>query len=331
MVRFDFSGAVALFETATTVAVCGHKNPDGDCLGSVLALTHALRAKGVQVTPLLATGAKPANLDLLAGYDELVPAADYKKDPDVFVMVDVPSDERMTDGAQVKARAKATVKIDHHAGDDDVADICYIDPSAAAAGVMVWDLIGQMGVKRTAQIAQCCYVALMTDTGSFRYQNADASAFALAAEMVAAGAEPATAATQLYQRKTMAAVQLEARVAERMRFACDGHLVISWMDEHDLEEIGATKDDCEELTDVVRQIAGPEVSVILRGMDGHIRGSIRSKTDHNVRVIAEKMNGGGHVAASGFTLHCPMDEALETVIANVADSFGITQESEDAR
>lgn len=311
--------------------MCGHKNPDGDCLGSVLALTHALRAKGVQATPLLATGAKPANLDLLAGYDELVPAADYEGSPDVFVMVDVPSDERMADGAQVKARAKVTVKIDHHTGPEDVADICYIDPSAAAAGSLVWDLIAQMGVERTAQIAQCCYVALMTDTGSFRYQNADAIAFALASEMVAAGAKPAEAAVQLYQRKTIAAVQLEARVAGRMRFECDGHLVISWMDERDLEELGATKDDCEELTDVVRQIAGPEVSVILRGMDGHIRGSIRSKTDHNVRAIAEKMNGGGHVAASGFTLHCPMEEAIDIVIANVAESFETTDESEDAR
>ena len=331
MVRFDYSGAVALFEAAQTVALCGHKNPDGDCLGSILALTQVLKAKGIQATPLLATADKPANLDFLAGYEDLVPAADYQESPDVFVMVDVPSDERMADGAAVKARAAKTLKIDHHVGPEDIADIAYIDPSAAAVGTMVWQLIDQMGVPRTAEAAQCCYVALMTDTGSFRYQNADADAFAMASEMVLAGADPATAATNLYQRKSVAAVQLEARVAERARFACQGRLVISWMDDDDLAELGATRDDCEELTDVVRQIAGPEVSVILRGQDGHIRGSIRSKTAHDVRAIAEKMNGGGHVAASGFTLYGSMDKAIETVISKVAESFDDTAEGAGAR
>lgn len=310
---------------AKTAAICGHKNPDGDCLGSVLALTHALRGMGIQATPLLAADDKPANLDFLEGYDGLVPACEYDGIPDVFIMVDVPSEDRMLDGAAVKARAAASIKIDHHAGPDDVADECYIDVDAAAAGVLVWEFIGQLGAERTPAIAQCCFVALMTDTGSFRYQNADARAFEAAAQMVGAGADPASAATLLYQRKTIAALQLEARVAERARFECDGHLVISWMDEADLEELGASRDDCEELTDVVRQIAGPEVSVILRGQGDHIRGSIRSKTDHDVQAIAMQMNGGGHKAASGFTLYGSMEEAISTVVALVGASFGLAK------
>lgn len=331
MVRFDYSGAIELFKGAKTVALCGHKNPDGDCLGSILALASALSDAGIQATPLLATHEKPGNLDFLAGYDRLVYADSYDIDPDVFVMVDVPNEERMADGATVKARAKAAVKVDHHQGPEDVADICYIDESAAAAGMLVWDLVSQMAAKPSAAVAANCYAALLTDTGSFRFQNTDAAAFAAASQMVACGADPASIATQVYQRKSLAALNLESRVASRARFECGGHLVISWMDQADLAELGASKDDCEELMDVVRQIDGPEVCVVLRGQGDHIRGSIRSKSSHDVRAIAMQMNGGGHVAASGFTLYSDMESALAEVIDRVGASFGLSTASEDAR
>ncbi|MGN0072629.1 MAG: bifunctional oligoribonuclease/PAP phosphatase NrnA [Coriobacteriales bacterium] len=326
MAGFDFSGAVELLKNARTVALCGHRNPDGDCLGSVLALAQALQSLGIQATPLLATREKPQLYDFLPGFGQLVPAADYSGQPDVFVMLDVPEDARMDDAAAVRARSAVTVKIDHHAGPADIADYSYIDEDAAAVGVLVWELLPQLGVEPTPGMARCCYAALLTDTGSFRFQNADQRAFEAAAQMVAAGAEPALVATMVYQRKSLAALQLESRVAQRAQFACDGRLVISWMDDADLVELGASKDDCEELTDVVRQIDGPEVSVILRGQGDHIRGSIRSKTSHDVQAIAKKMNGGGHRAASGFTLYGNIQEAIQTVIAHVAASFELAGE-----
>lgn len=321
MVRFDFSRAIELLKAAKTVALCGHKNPDGDCLGSILALASILNDAGIQATPLLANPYQPKDLAFLEGYDTLVAAGDYKGNPDVFVMVDVPNDERMLDGAAVKARAKVSIKIDHHAGPDDVADLCYIDESAAAAGMLVWELAGQMCNERSASVAQNCYAALLTDTGSFRFQNADADAFAAAAQMVAAGADPAFVATEVYQRKSLASLRLSSRVADRARFECEGRLVISWMDDADLAELGATKEDCEDLIDVVRQIDGPEVCVVLRGQADSIRGSIRSKSGHDVRAIAMQMNGGGHVAASGFTLYGDMEQAIAEVIERVAASF----------
>ena len=327
MARLDFSGVIELLDQAQNVALCGHMNPDGDCLGSVLALTHALRAQGKQATPLLATTAQPEIFDYLEGYGEMIPAAQYDGTPDLFVMLDVPNEQRMVDGADVMARAAHKVKIDHHDGPTDIVDASVIDTDAAAVGVMVWELLEQWGVEPTPLVADCCYVALLTDTGSFRFQNADARAFEAAAAMVKAGANPAIAATNVYQRKSLAAVALEARVGARARFACGGRMVISWMEQADLDELGATKDDCEELTDVVRQIAGPEVSVILRGQGESIRGSIRAKGGHDVRAIALQMNGGGHKAASGFTLYGDMDKAIQHVVDLVAESFGVTPEN----
>lgn len=330
MAGIDYSRAVELLKGAQSVALCGHLNPDGDCLGSVLALSHALRAMGKSTQPLLATTAQPANLDFMPGYDEFVPAAQYADAPDLFVMIDVPNDQRMSDGAAVKARCAASLKVDHHAGPEDIVDVAVVDTDAAAVGVMVWELIEALGVEPTPAMAQCCYAALITDTGSFRYQNADARAFSAAASMVAAGADPALVATNIYQRKSIAAVRLEALVGERARMALDGRCILSWMTNDDLLRLGATKDDTEELTDVVRQIAGPEVSVILRkNEDGSIRGSIRSKGEHDVQAVAIKMGGGGHKAASGFTLHGDMREALQTVVDTVAESYGIPTETVD--
>lgn len=328
MSGLDYSGAVELLDRAKSVALCGHLNPDGDCLGSVLALAHALRAMGKEVAPLLATTAQPANLDFMPGYAEFVPAAEFAASPDLFVMLDVPNEERMADAAAVKQRCKASLKIDHHAGPEDIVDAAIIDTDAAAVGVMVWELVQQLPVEATPAIAQCCYTALITDTGSFRYQNADARAFDAAAQMVAAGADPAFVATNVYQRKSVAAVQLEALVGERIHTMLDGRYVYSWCTDDDLKRLGATKDDTEEITDVVRQIAGPEVSVILRqNADDSIRGSIRSKGDHDVQAIAIKLGGGGHKAASGFTLHGDLRLALQQVADAVADSYDVPHEA----
>lgn len=324
MAGLDFSRIIEQIKAAESVALCGHLNPDGDCLGSVLALTHALRVLGKSATPLLATSAKPPVFEYLEGYDDFVSATEYEGAPDLFIMLDVPSPERMADGAAVMNRCAAKVKVDHHAGPEDIVDAAVIDTSAAAVGVMVWELIAALGVEPTKAMAQACYVALMTDTGSFKFQNADARAFLAASQMVQAGADPAQAATAVYQSKTCAAVKLESLVADRIRVVCDGHMAISWISQNDLDELGATKDDCEEITDIVRQLGGPEVSVVLRAMGGIIRGSIRSKTDFDVSVIAKQMNGGGHKAASGFTLQDgPIQEALQTVVDKVAAALGV--------
>lgn len=332
MAGLDFSGVIERIGAAQSVALCGHLNPDGDCIGSVLALTHVLRGQGKSATPLLATDAKPPVFRCLDGYDWFVRAEDYKETPDLFIMLDVPTPERMANGADVLTRSAAKVKIDHHEGPRDIVDAAVIDTSAAAVGVIVWELIAAMGVKPTKAMAQACYAALLTDTGSFRFQNADARAFLAASQMVELGASPAQMATAVYQSKTYAAVKLESLVAERIRIVCDGHLAISWVCQGDLDALHATKDDCEEITDIVRQIGGPEVSVVLRAMGGVIRGSIRSKTDFDVSAVAKQMNGGGHKAASGFTLpDGPIHEALQTVVDKVAAALGAASDDVAAR
>lgn len=326
MARFDFSRAIEILDDAKTVVVCGHVNPDGDCIGSVLALSAALKAKGLDVTPLLATRDCPQAYDFLEGYADLTPACEYKGEPDVFFSVDVPSSERTGDGDAVFKRAAKSIAIDHHQGTCAFADAAYVDEHAAAAGIIVWEFIEQLGVERTPQIADCCYAALLTDTGRFQFQNADERAFEAAAQMVAAGASPSDIALKVYQRRTMASLKLDALVVERLQLVCGGKAAVSWVSEKDFAELGAVQEDGEGLIDLVRQIDGIEIAVMLRDQGAIVRGSIRSKTDRDVSAIAAKMNGGGHKAAAGFTVRGDLARAKKTVLKLLEKEFAAPAE-----
>lgn len=321
MAKLDFTAAIEALEGVRTVAICGHVNPDGDCLGSALALALALQSRGYDVTPLLATRECPPLYDFLEGYELLTPACEYKCDPDVFISVDVPNIERTGDGAQVYKRAKTTIAIDHHEGPGDFADFNFVDSHAAAAGILVWDMIEQMGVQATPGIANCCFAAVATDTGRFQFQNTDPVALHAAANMASAGANPSEVARNVYQRRSLAALQLESLVIQRIKFVCNGRAAISYVSEKDFRELGASKDDGESLIDVVRQLDGIEVAVMLREQGPIVRGSIRAKTDRDVAAIARHMNGGGHKAAAGFTVKGNLKEAMDTVIPLLKDSF----------
>ena len=161
----------------------------------------------------------------------------------------------------------------------------------------------------------------MTDTGRFQFQNADSRALMAAADMAAAGALPSEVARYVYQRRSWAALQLEALVVRRLELLFDGKLALSWACEADFEELGASKEDGDSLIDAIRQLDGVEIAVMLREQGPIVRGSIRSKTDRDVAAIAAQMNGGGHKAAAGFTIHGKLPEARAIVEGLVAESF----------
>ncbi|MCD8200118.1 MAG: DHH family phosphoesterase [Coriobacteriaceae bacterium] len=313
MAGFDFADALEKIDQAHSIAICGHINPDGDCIGSQLALTLALRARGKEVASLLAGTSFPDLYSFLEGYDTIVSAGSYDGTPDLFIAVDVPGADRLGDGQAVFSRSPDSVLIDHHLPGETWTQAAYVDTDAAAVSILIWELLCQMDAERSAAIALCCYTALLTDTGSFQFQNADERAFAAAADMVKAGASPAQAAAKIYQERSVAGLRIEALVVDRMKFICDGRAVLSWATQKDFEDLGATMDDGEGLIDVIRQLGGIDVAVMLREQEGFVRGSLRAKGDVDVSVIAKKMNGGGHAAAAGFRIEGTLDEAMDTV------------------
>lgn len=326
--------AIARFiEEHETFAICGHVNPDGDCLGAQLALEQGLRVLGKRVTGLLATDAPiEEKLRFLPGSDNLLPAKDFEEEVEVFIAVDVPNVDRLKDAARVHDRAPFHITIDHHASDTSMAELNYVDPDSASASDLVWELLKLLDCIDEAQ-ALCALTGIMTDTGRFSYQNTTPTCLVHAAETVAAGAEPNLIAREFFQSRSLPSLRLEQVMLSRMMFFCEGAFVFSYLRDADFAEQGAIRDDAEILIDVLRNIAGVRVALILKeNGEGEVRGSLRAKDDTDVARIARVFGGGGHKAAAGLTFHGSLAQACADVLAEVlATCFPAYAQQEVAR
>lgn len=314
----------------SSFAICGHVNPDGDCLGSQLALAHALRGLGKRVTCVLAK-ADPVdqNLAFLPGLDDMVFAGDVSDEFEVFVAVDVPTVERIGAAASLHDAAQVRFTIDHHAVDTAMAEFTYVDPAAPSTTMLVWHIVKALGVV-TPDVAQCALCGLITDTGRFAYQNTTPEAFVLAAEMVQAGASPVVINREFFQNRSRASLELERLVLDRMEIREEGAFAYSYLTLADFAQYDAIKADAEPLIDVLRSIRGVRVALILReNAPGEVRGSLRSKDDiTDVARVARVFDGGGHKAAAGFTYYGSIDQALDDV-ARVVSCYCFAKKSND--
>lgn len=317
-------GAIAeVLKTRDDFIVCGHVSPDGDCIGSQLALAAALRLLGKRVTCVLAKD-EPIDerLGFLPGAADLVPAASFAGDARAFVAVDVPTRERIGEAAAIRDACDVAVTIDHHAVDSTMADYVYVDPDVASTTMLVWELAGLLGVDRAGDVAQCCYTGLVTDTGRFQYQNTDAAAMRAASEMVEAGADPAGVSRAIFQNRSLPSVRLEGVAVGRMRFGANGAYAMSWLSLADFDAVGAVKADAEPIIDVLRSVKGVRVACMLREQGDVVRGSLRAKDGTDVAAVARRFDGGGHKAAAGFTLACGLEDAVRQVDAALAEAVG---------
>lgn len=318
----DLAAIAARMKELDSFALCGHVNPDGDCLGSQLALAWALRSLGKTADVLLARHDDlDAGMRSLPGSEDLLPAGEYAGSPQAFVACDVPTTERLGEAAAVQARCQETFTVDHHAVETCMSRHNYVDPDAAATALIVWNLVKELGVTPDARIAQCAYAGLMTDTGSFRHQNADSACFVAAAEMVAAGAQPDVAAVAFFQNRSLASLRLMERMLEHAEFDLDAGLAISYVTLQDFAACEAVRADAEPLIDVLRSVSGVRVAAILRENGGEVRGSLRAKDATDVSRVARSYGGGGHVAAAGFTYEGALSDALRDVRAALLEAL----------
>lgn len=311
------------------LAIIGHVGPDGDCIGSQLALAHALRRLGKDVTCLIDSLSKvDSGFAFLPGYDSLTDVSVIDGSFETFVMVDVSEEKRIGEaGARLMSKASRLIIIDHHRVDPPECTASYIDSSAAAAGELVWQLIAMLLPDRTIEEATCSYTALMTDTGRFQFQNTNADVLRLAAEMVEAGADPSSIATNVYQSRSLGSLLFESQVIERLVVSKENRFAISWIALRDYEHFGIDESEGSRVIDSLRSLDCIDAVCLLkeqlqvdssRGKTRSktvIKGSLRSKTDFNVLQIAFELGGGGHKAAAGFTLNCSIEDARERMWA----------------
>lgn len=293
--------AVAL-RKATSIVVAAHVRPDGDAVGSVLGMTLALRACGLPAVPTLADDRPaPATYAFLPGHSLYVPAADLEP-PDVFVALDTPVADRLGAARPLMEASSEVVILDHHPDARPYGAHFICDPTMAATGQIVWRFLEALDVTPTPEIAQPLYVALLTDTGRFSYDNTSPAALRVAAEMLEAGVDPAETARLVYQERTAASLELEALALSRLRTTNQGRVAWTYLTDEDFSTTGALPEEAEHLPDAIRVLGGIDVAVLLRQKADEVRGNLRSKTGHDVAAVARHFGGGGHKAAAGFTV-----------------------------
>ena len=314
----QFDSICRLIEGARTIAICAHTSPDGDALGSGLALAAIIELTwpGREVTSLLADDdVVPRTYQFLPGADRFVRACDYEGSPDLFICVDLSQPGRLADARAVLERSAHVAVLDHHPCDAPCWDAGVVRPDAAAAGVIVAEFARRAGCGLTPTIAQNLLCALMTDTGCFQYQNADGEAFCVASSLVEAGASPAEVSLHVYQSDRLAYLHLSATVMGRIVTFERGKIAYSYATSADFAATGVPVAECDGLVDLVRRVDGCEVALFLKEVPGgKVRGNLRAKSDRDISAIAREMGGGGHPAAAGFTVEGDIDQALSTVL-----------------
>jgi phosphoesterase RecJ-like protein len=297
--------------------VVTHENPDGDALGSLLALTIALRSLGKDVVMYLAAGAPLPHEYGFMPLGDLVREAPADAGERVLVAVDCASEHRIGDPEAIE-RAPLSLDIDHHHDNTRFGDVNLVVSDASSTGEVLRDVFAELGIALTPELAEPLYIALVTDTGRFQYSNTTPKALRLAAELVEAGADIHAVFKQVYESVEFAKLKLLARVLERAEVLEGGRIVVSHLLRTDFADVGASEPYSEGLIDYLREVEGAELAVFVReqmgsGAHGH-KGSLRASIDElDVSVIARRFGGGGHRQAAGFSSDDTLAEIVETV------------------
>ena len=300
-----------------------HVSPDGDALGSMLALHHLARSQGVDSVasfPDPFSGA--AQYRSIPGLDLMSDSARFPEKPTTVVTFDCGSLGRLDELGGPAAFARdhgELIVLDHHATNDRYGSINVVDTRAAATAVVVHALARELGWPLTREAATCLYVGLVTDTGRFQFSCTDPTVFEMAAELVSFGIPVARLNRELFDEHPYAYLQLASRVLARAVLDEGRGLIFSRVTQEDLAELGVEYDEIEGMIDWLRTAAEAEVAVIYKEATDGVRVSMRSLTEVDVGAVADSLGGGGHVRAAGFTMDGPID-AVHAVLLRALDT-----------
>lgn len=300
---------------AKSAVIAAHIDPDGDAIGSMLALGMALETLGIAVTIYSEDGA-PRIYRFLPGSEKIknsiFPAHHY----DLAFVLDSSDLCRVGQKINLREMSPVLINIDHHPDNTQFGNINYVMKTASVAEE-IYDLIKFLKVKITRQIADCLYAAMITDTGNFRYENTTVKTFLIAAELLKAGVNTHEISTLIYDTKSLAAVRILAKAMAEIKFSPDRKVAWTAVTEQMMNEAGARGEDLIGIVDKLRGIEGVEVAIFFREDKDKVKMNFRSKEKTNVSEIAKRFNGGGHKRAAGAILDGPMDKAQEQVIGGV--------------
>ena len=306
-----------LIQQSQTFLVASHENPDGDAIGSTLALTNMLREMGKDVVAYNHDRA-PLEYAFLPGYASVVNQPINAHVFDVAFVLDAGELKRA--GSWIKERCRKLVNIDHHPCSEDFGDIYYVDTEACATGVMIHRILQAARHTLSLDVATCIYTAILADTGSFRYSNANPEAFRVAGEMIEIGVDPWSIASGLYESQEKERLCLLAMALPSLQISACGRYASLAVTLDMYDKSGAREEHTDRFINYPRSIRGVEVAIFFRQLDQKtFKVGFRSKGNIDVGALARAMHGGGHHNAAGATA----DGDLETVQKWVYDKVAL--------
>ena len=313
-----------VIEGHDSFAVVSHVRPDGDAIGSILALGHALEQLGKSVRYLNNDGC-PQSLRFLPGSEKVEVSGEVGVlDVEVAITLDTAAQVRIGEGSlEAIQNAKLLINIDHHISNPSYGDLNYIDPNSPATGQIIYELLTELSFPISEISRDSIYVAVSTDTGSFQYPGTTQRTYEMAADLVGQGLDVGEINQLTYDNQPYRKVELMRALLNTLDRSDDGRLV--WWDlrMETKNELGLVDDDTEGMIDFIRSVQGVLVAVFFEDLDGgKVRVSMRSKdTRVNASVICGVFGGGGHSLAAGIRMPGPLEEARNKVLEEIRESI----------
>lgn len=317
--KADLAAVLEALRAGKSFLILSHVSPDGDALGSMLAMRELLRGLGKDRVECAHPDTIPLGYRWLPGVDCIFPLEAAEGPFDTVVLLDCSQTDRAGAAAKFIPKRAKLVVVDHHLDASPAGDVSFVDPSYAATGEILVDLFELAGLEMDEDAATAAYVAIATDTGGFRYGNTTARTMRAAAKLVGCGIDVAELSERLFERMSSRKFDLLARIIPRAVFAAGGRVASVTVRQSDLRDTGATPDDIEGIINLPRQVETVDVAVLFKETGpATTKISVRAREGFNAAEFCKTFGGGGHAAAAGATIQGPIDDTEAMVMGALA-------------
>lgn len=315
----DYSKLNDIIKSSKNILIISHVNPDGDTLGSMCGLYCAILDNFKKKCDMVAISKIPDVYSYLPHLSEVknVDDLDKSREYDLVINVDVAALDRACDAKILFEKAKFTVNIDHHKTNIAYGNLNFINPDASSTGEVLFDCFENMNWKVNLDCAICLYTAILTDTGSFRFDNTKPSTFEVASKLVEIGVQPSDIYKKVYESDSKTLVMFQAHCISKAKFLEDDKIAYTLVYKKDMEKFSAGDDCMEGLTEKLRAIVTTRIAFVAKEMkSGGTKISMRSKFA-DVAEICSVFGGGGHKFAAGCTIKAPVEDAAQKVLEEI--------------
>jgi phosphoesterase RecJ-like protein len=322
-VTIDWPVLVDTLRKAKRVLVTAHVSPDGDSIGSALAFRELLLALGVESVSIVMQDPVPLRYQWLPGVDAVTQANGRPAEVDLAVILDAAERARIGSASDAIPSEATLLVIDHHLVDHTEGDLAFVDASYAATGEILVDLFEHAEVPISQSAAICLYVALTTDTGSFRYPLTSPRSHRAAAKLLEIGIDTADISSRVFDSMSASKFRITNAALSKAEFSAEGRVAHTCVTNGDLAETGATGEELDTICNTMRNVDGVVVAVMFKETEPNVtKASLRARPGFNCAEALKPLGGGGHAGAAGITMNAPLDEARKTLVAHLTELVG---------